>query len=197
MPRQSGAQAAAGQLPHRGLANQKRGGSLRGPQHLARVVLAIAGGRAWNRAGLPAISEDEPCIPPLEFTRERMTSRANVFLLAASALSVLACTRATIGEKANRSALPIIERVVPAAGPAGTAYPLQVTIEGRHFADSANTVKFGPVAVNNLPSTEGGTRIVLFLPKEAPSKGEVPPAVLQPGTYRITVTTSAGESNSV
>lgn len=110
------------------------------------------------------------------------------------------CTSAATQAKAARtvsSEPPIIERVVPASGPAGTAYPLQVTIEGRNFADSANTVTFGPVTLRGQPSSENGTRIVVHLPKEMPATGEAPPAVLQPGTYRITVSTVAGESNAV
>jgi hypothetical protein len=122
---------------------------------------------------------------------------ARLCLTAAYALSVMGCARALASAKADGSVAPVIERVVPAAGPAGVSYPLRVTIEGRHFADSANTVTFGPVALKGLQSSEGGTRIVLFLPKETPAMGEVPPAVLQPGTYRITVTTGAGESNAV
>ena len=110
------------------------------------------------------------------------------------------CTSAASQAKAARavnSEPPIIERVVPASGPAGTAYPLRVTIEGRNFADSANTVTFGPVTLRGQPAGENGTRIVVHLPKEVPATGEAPPAVLQPGTYRITVTTAAGESNAV
>lgn len=111
-------------------------------------------------------------------------------------LSGLACARVWPGAKANESVTPEIVRVVPATGPAGVAYPLRVTLEGRHFADSANTVTFGPLTLRGLSSSDGGTRIVLHVPKEVPSTGEAPPAVLQPGSYRITVITVAGESNA-
>jgi IPT/TIG domain-containing protein len=126
-----------------------------------------------------------------------MIWRVPVFLFAAGTLSGLACARVSTSAKADGSVPPVIERVVPASGQAGTAYPLRVTIEGRHFADSGNTVTFATIAVSGLPATDGGTRIVVFLPKEKPSSGEVPPAVLQAGIYKITVKTSAGESNAV
>jgi len=120
-----------------------------------------------------------------------------ILLGTASLLSGLACARASTRAAEDRPVPPALERVVPASGPAGVAYPLRVTLEGRHFADSANVVTFGPMALRGLPSSESGTRIVLFLPKESPAVGEAPPAVLQPGTYRLTVSTAAGESNAL
>lgn len=130
---------------------------------------------------------------PMKVVQQRVCS----LLSAASLLSGLACARAGTRAAEAGPIPPVLERVVPAAGPAGVAYPLRVTLEGRHFADSANVVTFGSMALRGLPSSEGGTRIVLFLPKELPGVGEAPPAVLQPGTYRITVNTAAGESNAL
>ena len=89
---------------------------------------------------------------------------------------------------------PVITRLDPASGPAGVAYPIRVTIEGRAFAPASNTVRFGPVELPGLPSTDGGTRIVFFAPKETPSRSEVPPAPLLPGPYDVTVTTVDGTS---
>jgi hypothetical protein len=118
--------------------------------------------------------------------------------------SVLACAgnapRAAADAAAATAAAeakPEIVRVVPDSGLAGTAYPIRVTIEGEHFADSTNTVSFGGIEVPRVPATHSGTRIDLFLPKESPSVGEVPPAILQPGSYPIAVTTLAGTSNTV
>ena len=87
---------------------------------------------------------------------------------------------------------PVITRLDPASGPAGVAYPIRITIEGRGFAPASNTVRFGPVELPGFPSTDGGTRIVFFAPKEAPSRSEVPPAPLLPGPYDVTVTTAEG-----
>jgi hypothetical protein len=107
---------------------------------------------------------------------------------------VLAAACAAAGSAAPPE--PVIDRLEPDSGPAGTAYPIEVTIIGRDFADSANVVTFGPVRLADLPSREGGTRIVFFAPKEEPSRGEVPPAPLLPGPHDVRVTTAAGTSNA-
>jgi len=116
----------------------------------------------------------------------------------ACVLSGLACSPTpTTRMKAVALDPPVINRVNPGSGPAGVAYPVQITIEGRHFADSTNTVTFGPVTLTRIPSTENGKRIVFFAPKELPSTGEVPPSPLLPGPYEIRVATFGGESNAV
>ncbi len=89
---------------------------------------------------------------------------------------------------------PVISRLVPDHGPAGDAYPIRVVIEGRRFAPAANTVRFGPVTLSDLPSEGNGTRIVLFVPKVMPARGEVPPRPLLPDAYEVTVTTPEGTS---
>ncbi|MDH3497250.1 MAG: IPT/TIG domain-containing protein [Gemmatimonadota bacterium] len=89
---------------------------------------------------------------------------------------------------------PVITRLEPARGPAGVAYPLRLTIEGTGFAPESNTVHVGPVVLPDVPSADGGTRIVVFVPKEIPSTGEVPPAPLLPGRYEVSVTTAHGTS---
>jgi hypothetical protein len=139
-----------------------------------------------------------PIILETTARRERLMSWAvRLVLLGTVTMSGFACARVSTSAKAEAAAPPVIDRVVPTSGTAGPAYPLRVTLEGRHFADSTNTVKFGPVEVRNVLSSDGGTRILVFLPKEVPGTGEVPPAVLQPGVYQITVTTGAGQSNAV
>lgn len=90
-------------------------------------------------------------------------------------------------------ALPVIQRLDPASGPAGTAYPIRITIHGTGFADSGNVVTFFSIPVPAL-GEEGATRIVFLAPKQRPSTGEVPPFVLPPGEYDVTVTTPAGTS---
>ncbi len=89
---------------------------------------------------------------------------------------------------------PVITRLEPAAGPAGVAYPIRLTIEGTGFAPVGNAVRVGPVVLLDVPSANGGTRIVVFVPKETPSTSEVPPAPLLPGHYEVTVTTAEGTS---
>ena len=92
---------------------------------------------------------------------------------------------------------PAITRLEPASGPAGEAYPIQMTVHGTGFAATDNVVSFGPVSTAGLPSTGGGTAITMLVPKMAESTGEVPPMELFPGEYAVTVTTSAGTSEPV
>ena len=95
------------------------------------------------------------------------------------------------------SDVPSLTAVRPDSGPAGTAYPIEITIEGLGFSDSLNVVTFGPVTVRDVRSRELRTRIVMYLPKETPSPGEVPPSPLLPGPYQLRVTTPAGTSNPI
>ena len=92
--------------------------------------------------------------------------------------------------------LPELTDIIPAPGPAGQAYPLQATIRGTGFMPTGNIVEFGPVKIPDLASPEG-TRITFFIPKIIPSRSEVPPLVLPPNEYRVTVTTGAGTSNAL
>ncbi len=94
-------------------------------------------------------------------------------------------------------AVPVIVRLSPSSGPAGVAIPVQITIEGHGFAPTTNVVTFGGIASSDLPSHEDGTRISFWIPKEAPSSGEVPPMVLLPAEYQLTVTTPGGISDPV
>jgi hypothetical protein len=91
---------------------------------------------------------------------------------------------------------PRIERIDPTSGPAGEDYPIDLTIYGSGFTTN-NVVHFGSVAIPNRPSTNGGTQITVAIPKITESSGEVPPFVLQPGEYPITVTTARGRSEPV
>lgn len=61
---------------------------------------------------------------------------------------------------------------------------------------TGNTVTFGSVQVPDLPSPDG-RHIDFFVPKEVPSRSEVPPMVLPHGEYSVTVTTQAGTSGPV
>ena len=61
---------------------------------------------------------------------------------------------------------------------------------------TGNIVIFGPVQIPDLSSPDG-RYIDFFVPKEVASRGEVPPIVLPPGEYLVTVTTPAGTSAPV
>jgi len=91
---------------------------------------------------------------------------------------------------------PELIEIVPASGPAGIAYPLQAIIRGAGFMATGNVVEFGPARIPDLPSADG-IRITFSVPKQMPSRGEVPPMVLTPGDYRVTVTTASGTSNAL
>lgn len=112
--------------------------------------------------------------------------------------SVLGCAGGPAPELGGApEAGPVILRLLPAEGRAGVDYPIRVTIEGRGFAPSGNTVRFEGISLQGLPSTDGGTRIAFWAPKEVPSTGEAPPMELSPGEYMVTVTTPSGTSGPV
>jgi len=113
-------------------------------------------------------------------------------------ISISGCAKPPQPESgADPSAAPVITVFSPSNGPTGEAYPIQVTLEGRGFAELGNVVTFGGIPSQPLESSEEGTRITFWVPKEAPSRGEVPPMVLSAGEYEVTVTTEAGTSDSV
>jgi hypothetical protein len=118
-----------------------------------------------------------------------MQSRAAVIL----SLSVVAACASTSAE--SRSSAPVIDRIEPASGAAGIAYPIAVTVAGRNFTDS-NVVTFGGLTLRAVGSQNDGTRLTFQAPKEVPSSGEVPPAPLLPGPHEIRVATHAGVSNA-
>jgi hypothetical protein len=91
---------------------------------------------------------------------------------------------------------PVLTGIVPSSGAAGMAYPIRASLQGSNFMPTGNVVKFGPVEIPDRPSAAQG-RITFDVPKVVPSRGEAPPAVLSPGPYKVTVTTSAGTSNAL
>ena len=104
--------------------------------------------------------------------------------------------RSSIDHQPEALAIPVITRLEPSSGRVGRSYPIQLQIHGRGFQETGNVVTFGTVSIPDLPSADGGTRIAVSVPKVIPSTGEVPPFVLLPGEYSVTVTTSGGASNS-
>lgn len=94
------------------------------------------------------------------------------------------------------SAQPRLSRLSPDNGPAGPAYPLQVTISGSNFAAKDNVIQFGPMRLESIPSDDGRT-IVFQVPKVMRGRSEAPPLVFTVGDYEVSVTTPAGTSNSL
>src|SRR5690242_10897235 len=111
-----------------------------------------------------------------------MNARAALVVL----LAAVGCHNASVrtDEAPAVQEAPVITRISPDSGFAGTAYPIEITIEGRGFADT-NVVLFGPVTVKGVPARDSRTHIVLLAPKEQPSASEVPPSPLQPGEYQV------------
>lgn len=126
---------------------------------------------------------------------EQLTFRPLVLLVLVNVLDLSSCGFLPVaGEiKSKSNSVPIITDISPPSGPAGVAYPIQVTIRGREFMLTGNTVTFGPMQIPNQPSPDGRS-ITLFVPKEVPSRSEVPPMVLSAGEYSVTITTPAGTS---
>ena len=91
---------------------------------------------------------------------------------------------------------PHLIEIVPASGQAGAAYPIRATIRGKDFMPEGNAIEFGPVKIADLSSADH-VRLTFAVPKWVPSGGEVPPMMLIPGKYPVTVITSAGRSNSL
>lgn len=77
----------------------------------------------------------------------------------------------------------------------------EVTLKGAGFdtntTASLNTVRVGGLVLTGVPSRERGTVILLALPDAVPSGGEAPPAPWMSGRYAVTVTTSAGTSDTL
>ncbi len=108
------------------------------------------------------------------------------------------CARGpSMDARPNAAGAPIIDRIEPTSGPAGEDYPIDLTIYESGFTEAGNVVHFGSVDISNRPSTNAGTQIKVAVPKIIESGGEVPPFVLQPGEYPITVTTARGTSEPV
>ena len=121
-----------------------------------------------------------------------------MFVSLSMALTVGCKSSSTRSPAAAASAdTPVITSISPDSGPAGTAYPIEITIEGRGFLDSTNVVTFGTVTIADVRSSQARTRIVVNLPKQTPASGEVPPSPLLPGRYEIRVRTPAGVSNAI
>ncbi len=104
----------------------------------------------------------------------------------------------------SHAALPAngaqVTAVVPDTVRIGDGDLAMFELQGSGFDSSRteprNTVRVGPLTLNAVPSTEGGTRIRVMLPAEIPSGGEAPPAPWRSGRYMVQVFTPAGGGDS-
>lgn len=129
-------------------------------------------------------------------------TKPQIRLIAASAALIASCG-ADVASQANAptppaqaDSRPELVEITPSFGPAGIAYPLQVTLRGSRFLPNGNSVTFGPVTTSGLTSTDG-VRITFQVPKFVPGRGGIPPLVLTPGAYDVTVTTDTGGSDAL
>ena len=121
--------------------------------------------------------------------------RRRTALLFTLAITCVCCSRSEPGRVSPiMNENPTIDRLEPATGWAGQAYPITVTIYGSHFTASGNTVTFGPVEIADRPSSNGGTQIAFSVPKVLRSRSEAPPMVLRPAEYEVRVTNANGTS---
>jgi hypothetical protein len=137
-------------------------------------------------------------VPDARRSKDKLVFRAGADSASAVVLGLLTALVVAAPRQASvaQAKPPALTEIVPPSGPAGEAYPLQATIRGTSFMASRNTVRFGPVTIGDLPSADGA-RITFHVPKLMPSTSEVPPMVLTPGDYPVTVMTSAGTSNAL
>jgi hypothetical protein len=131
-----------------------------------------------------------------EDRRLRFLSRTTIKLTPAIVLGAFVLPMVANPGVLAQAQPPELIDILPASGPTGASYPLQATIRGTGFMPAGNVVEFGPVTIRDLPSVDG-LRITFHVPKLIQSKSEVPPMVLTEGSYRVTVTTASGRSNSL
>jgi hypothetical protein len=107
-------------------------------------------------------------------------------------------TRSTGGRKVSipASSRPHLTRLTPSSGSLATGEIIDVAIAGEGFAATGNTVFFGRVRLGDLPSPTGRT-VHFAVPRSIPSRGEVPPMDIQPGSYGVYVVNSAGTSDTL
>jgi len=121
---------------------------------------------------------------------------AAILVAMATAMMAQSSTADQSGTPSGASKPPELTEIIPSSGPSGQAYPLQATIHGTGFMPTGNIIEFGPIRIADVPSIEAN-RIAFAIPKTVPSRGEVPPLVLPPGEYRVTVSTKVGTSNAL
>ncbi len=115
-------------------------------------------------------------------------------LCACLVIAFSACT----GTGVSPSSAPVLTSLQPQTGPVGT----RVTITGTGFSNIANTVNFGVSAYPNVPSTNGTMVFVIPMATNPPCRNVTPPceiatALITPGDYMLSITTSDGTSNAM
>lgn len=102
---------------------------------------------------------------------------------------------ASSGARPVSSTRPHLASLTPTTGSNAGGSIIQIEIKGDRLTPTGNTVHFGPVAVEGLSASDGVIRF--SVPNSVPSRGEVPPAAIQEGTYSVFVVNANGTSDTL
>jgi hypothetical protein len=91
---------------------------------------------------------------------------------------------------------PHLTKLTPSSGSLASGEIITVEVGGDRFTAAANTIFFGPIRLGDMGSADGRT-IRFAVPQTVPSRGEVPPMAIQPGTYGVYVVNSNGTSDTL
>lgn len=126
--------------------------------------------------------------------------------LAAATVFVAACaplkSQPSQGQAENvlASGPPVIDSARPDSVSVPYGGVVEVTLFGSGFGPGKpgqNTVHFSSTALRQVPASSDGRQIVFAIPAVISRSSEAPPSVLRPGSYAVSVETSAGMSNAV
>ena len=91
---------------------------------------------------------------------------------------------------------PHLTILTPSSGSLSSGQIITVEVAGDRLTATGNLAFFGPIRLGELASADGRT-IRFAVPQTFPSRGEVPPMVMQPGTYAVYVVNSNGTSDTL
>ncbi len=94
------------------------------------------------------------------------------------------------------SARPHLTKLTPSSGSVASGQIITVEVTGDGLMPVGNTTFFGSINLGDLASPDGRT-IRFAVPQTVPSRGEVPPMAMQPGTYAVYVMNSRGASDTL
>lgn len=94
------------------------------------------------------------------------------------------------------SGRPHLTKLTPSSGSLATGEIITVQIAGERLTATGNATFFGSIRLGDLPSPDGRT-IRFGVPQTVPSRGEVPPMVIQPGSYAVYVVNANGTSDTL
>ena len=129
-----------------------------------------------------------------------MSALAIVTVFVAACAPIKSQPRQVQAENVAVSGLPVIDSARPDSVSVPYAAVVEVTLFGSGFAPGKpgqNTVHFTSTALKQVPASSDGRQIVFAIPAVISRSAEAPPSALRPGSYAVSVETSAGTSNAV